>query len=69
MNDGLMQANTCGQATQPVAITITQQLASERAELQARLIEIDAATAAIEASPQVQTALDAISKLGQLRRW
>ena len=42
----------------------TERLHYERERLQARLKEVDSAIEAIEANPEIQKAIDAISKLG-----
>ncbi len=43
--------------------TMTERLKSQRDALRRRLTDVEAAIEAIEASPQVQKAVDALSKL------
>ena len=56
---------TAGQAeTQLMPTSTTDRLKSEKERLEQRLEAVDHAIATLEANPEIQNALDAISKLG-----
>lgn len=45
--------------------TLTERLKGERQDIAGRLAELDAAIAALEANPQVQTILDLVQKVAR----
>lgn len=68
--DGQEQAvrvNPGGGIVGPTQLTITEQLQQREERLVLELADVRAAIAALNKSPEVQEAVDAISKLGGLR--
>lgn len=51
-------------ATRP---SLTERLKQQRKDLAQKVAELDSAIAAIEANPNVQEVLDALSKMGEIR--
>lgn len=52
-----------------VSPTLTESLKSERKALQQKLGQLDETIALIEANPEIQKTLDALSQLGKLRNY
>ena len=48
-------------------VSLTERLKNQRNDLSKRVAELDSAIAAIEANPNVQEVLDALSKMGEIR--
>lgn len=62
MNQGLARVGECEASLMPVSTT--DRLKSEEERLEKRLGEVREAITALEANPEIQAAIDAISKLG-----
>ena len=56
---------TCDNSIMKYQPTLTERLKREQGELQSRLTEVNAALAALEANPQVQTVLDLVQKVAR----
>ena len=63
MNQGLVRAD-CETAGQIMPASTTDRLNGEKERLEQRLDAVNEALAALEANPEIQNAIDAISKLG-----
>ncbi len=61
-SQGLISAGQCETSIMP--ISTTDRLSSEKERLEQRLEAVDAAISALESNPEIQNAIDAISKLG-----
>lgn len=67
MNDDcVMEKMPMGRNVSP---TLTESLKSERKTLQEKLDQLDETIVLIEANPEIQKTLDALSKLGKLRNY
>ena len=62
MNQGLIAAGDCERQLMPTSTT--DRLQSEKERLEQRLAAVNEAIAALESNPEIQAAIDAISKLG-----
>ena len=63
MNQGLIAAGSTGE-TLLMPTSTTDRLQSEKERLEQRLNQVNQAIAALEQNPEIQNAIDAISKLG-----
>ena len=62
MTQGLVQTEPCEASLMP--ISTTDRLKGEKERLERRLTAVNEAIVALEANPEIQAAIDAISKLG-----
>ena len=64
MNNALARAGSADCEAQLMPTSTTDRLKGEKERLEQRLAAVDEAIGALEANPEIQNAIDAISKLG-----